>query len=167
MAKKKQDTLVLFPDILTATRRLSNEQFGVLMRAIFAYRFDGANEEMDDPMVDIAFDFVKTQLDRYKQICQIRSENGKKAKRSKDETAQSFTAESSKEKQTETDASKQKQTQANVSKEKQTAAHTHTHNHNHTHTQNHNHSHNHNPIELAAQPPTPFLFSTECFYNTS
>ena len=121
------------------------------MRAIFAYRFDGTNEEMDDPMVDLAFDFVKTQLDRYKQICQIRSESGKKAKRSKVETAQIPTAESSKEKQTAA----------------HTHTHTHTHTHNHTHTQNHNHSHNHNPIELAAQPPTPFLFSTECFYNTS
>ena len=115
MAKKKQDTLVLFPDILTGTRRLSNEQFGVLMRAIFAYRFDGTNEEMDDPMVDLAFDFVKTQLDRYKQICQIRSENGKKAKRSKDESAQSFTAESSQEKQTEANASKCQQREANGS----------------------------------------------------
>lgn len=62
---KKQDTLTLFPEVLMATRKLTNEQFGILMRAAFAYRFDGTEYSGDDPSVDTAFQFVASQIDRY------------------------------------------------------------------------------------------------------
>lgn len=48
-----------------ATRKLTNEQFGILMRAAFAYRFDGTEYSGDDLSVDTAFQFVASQIDRY------------------------------------------------------------------------------------------------------
>jgi hypothetical protein len=60
----KQETLTLFPELEQSTTRLTNEQFGVLMRAIFAYRFRGEVYGGDDMAVDIAFQFIASQVDR-------------------------------------------------------------------------------------------------------
>ena len=60
----KQETLTLFPELEQSTRRLTNEQFGVLMRAILAYRFRGEIYDGDDMAVDIAFQFIASQVDR-------------------------------------------------------------------------------------------------------
>lgn len=60
----KQETLTLFPELEQSTTRLTNEQFGVLMRAIFAYRFRGEVYSGDDMAVDIAFQFIASQVDR-------------------------------------------------------------------------------------------------------
>ena len=60
----KQETLTLFPELEQSTRRLTNEQFGVLMRAILAYRFRGEVYDGDDMAVDIAFNFIASQVDR-------------------------------------------------------------------------------------------------------
>lgn len=60
----KQETLTLFPELEQSTTRLTNEQFGVLMRAIFAYRFRGEVYSGDDMAVDIAFHFIASQVDR-------------------------------------------------------------------------------------------------------
>lgn len=56
-----------------ATRKLTNEQFGILMRAAFAYRFDGTEYSGDDPSVDTAFQFVASQIDRYRDICETKA----------------------------------------------------------------------------------------------
>ncbi len=86
MAKKHHDALVLFPDIMTGTRDFTDSQFGSLMRAIFRYRFEGTETELDDPMVSVAFGFIKSQLERYNEICEInrinRSKRTTKAKES-------------------------------------------------------------------------------------
>lgn len=66
---KKQETLTLFPEVLVATRKLTNEQFGILMRAVFEYRFSGTEYSSDDPAIDTAFQFVASQIDRYRDIC--------------------------------------------------------------------------------------------------
>lgn len=41
MARKRQETLVLFKDVLNITEKFSDAQFGSLMRAAFDYRFEG------------------------------------------------------------------------------------------------------------------------------
>lgn len=56
-----------------ATRKLTNEQFGILIRAVFAYRFDGTEYSGEDPSVDTAFQFVASQIDRYRDICEAKA----------------------------------------------------------------------------------------------
>lgn len=75
MARKKQDTLVLFPEVFFSTAKMSDAQFGVLMRAVFDYRFTGAVYEGDDLAVDIAFRTVMSQIDRYIEVCKTNQEN--------------------------------------------------------------------------------------------
>ena len=65
MARPKQETLTLFPEIVSITRKFSDAQFGALMRAAFAYRFGGETYSGDDPAVDVAFQTVAGQIDRY------------------------------------------------------------------------------------------------------
>lgn len=77
MARKKQETLVLFPEVLAVTRKFTNEQFGALMRAAFAYRFSGEIYSGDDAAVDVAFQMVSNQIDRYAAICATNSDNRK------------------------------------------------------------------------------------------
>lgn len=74
---KKQETLTLFPEVLTATRKLTDEQFGILMRAAFEYRFNGTDYSSDDPAIDTAFQFVASQIDRYRDICDIKAKAAK------------------------------------------------------------------------------------------
>ena len=64
----KQETLTLFPELENSTRKLSDEQFGILMRAVLAYRFRGEVYNGDDIAVDIAFQFVVSQVDRSEEI---------------------------------------------------------------------------------------------------
>lgn len=75
MARKKQETLVLFPEILTVTRKLSDEQFGALMRAAFSYRFNGETYNGDDAAVDVAFQFISNQIDRHAENCTQNAQN--------------------------------------------------------------------------------------------
>ncbi len=84
MARKKQETLVLFPEILFVTRKLTDEQFGVLIRAAFSYRLYGEIYDGDDTAVDIAFQFVSNQIDRYVENCATNTRNatGKKTESS-------------------------------------------------------------------------------------
>lgn len=154
MAKKKQETLVLFSDILTGTRRLSDAQFGALMRGIFAYRFEDMQQEFEDPMVDMAFGFVKTQLDRYKEVCEINRRN-----RTNKPLADAEEVEENEE--------QRNTTKGNETKGKDTHTHNHNHNHtrNHTHNHTHNHSHNHNHIALAAEPSTPIIPTEQPYFT--
>ena len=77
MAKKKQETLVLFPELITITRKFTDEQFGILIRAAFAYRFTGDMYEGDDMAIEVAFQTVANQIDRYLDICETLSNNAK------------------------------------------------------------------------------------------
>lgn len=76
-ARKKQETLVLFPEVMSITRKFSDEQFGILMRAAFSYRFTGEVYSGDDVAVDVAFQAVASQIDRYKEFCNTLSNNAK------------------------------------------------------------------------------------------
>ena len=77
MARKKQETLVLFPEVMAITRKFSDEQFGILMRAAFSYRFAGEVYSGDDVAVDVAFQAVSSQIDRYQEFCNTLSNNAK------------------------------------------------------------------------------------------
>lgn len=69
----KQETLTLFPEVESVTRRLSDEQFGILMRSVMAYRFRDEKYTGDDVAVDIAFQFVASQIDRSEEVKTSRS----------------------------------------------------------------------------------------------
>ena len=76
-ARKKQETLVLFPEVLSITQKFTDEQFGILMRAAFSYRFAGEVYSGDDVAVDVAFRTVASQIDRYQEFCNTQSMNAK------------------------------------------------------------------------------------------
>lgn len=60
----KQETLTIFPEIEDTTQDLTNEQFGVLMRAVMAYRFRGEVYAGNDPFIKFAFRYMANQVDR-------------------------------------------------------------------------------------------------------
>jgi len=69
MSKKKQETLALFRDSFELTRQLTNEQFGILMRAVYAYRFLGEDPVIEEPVIQLSLGFVTAQVDRYEEYC--------------------------------------------------------------------------------------------------
>lgn len=75
MARKKQETLTLFPDIFEVTKKMSDEQFGILMRAVGAYKFSGEVYSGEDIAIDIAFRTVSGQIERYTEVCEINRNN--------------------------------------------------------------------------------------------
>lgn len=77
LARKKQETLVLFPEVMAITRKFTDAQFGILMRAAFSYRFAGEVYSGDDVAVDVAFRTVASQIDRYQEFCNTQSMNAK------------------------------------------------------------------------------------------
>lgn len=134
MARKKQDTLVLFPDVFISTKKMTDAQFGSLMRAVFDYRFSNHIYEGDDLTVEVMFCTVKNQIDRYRETCEINSRNASKQNNTEHTTEQS-----------------EKQGNAAESSEKGgNPAHIHTPIH--THTQNHSDS-------KADKPPTRHRFT--------
>lgn len=60
----KQECITLFPEVETVTRKMSDEQFGILIRAVIAYRMRGELYSGEDIAVDIAFQFLANQQDR-------------------------------------------------------------------------------------------------------
>lgn len=78
MARKKQTMLTLFPDVFFVTRKLSNEQFGILIRAAFEYRQCGTVYAGDDDLIDMAFQFISNQIDRYVENAEVNSKNAKR-----------------------------------------------------------------------------------------
>ena len=77
MARKKQEMLSLFPDVLSFTRKFTDAQFGALIRAAFAYRFGGEEYSGDDAAVDVAFRAVADQIDRLAEYSRTNSKNAR------------------------------------------------------------------------------------------
>ena len=77
LARKKQETLALFPEVLSITQKFTDEQFGILMRAAFSYRFAGEVYSGDDVAIDVAFRSVASQIDRYQEFCNTLSNNAR------------------------------------------------------------------------------------------
>lgn len=101
-----KDSFLLYTEWGRQVERLSDDQAGVLLKAIFAYNRGDAMPDMDDK-TDMCFAFIQGQLDRdskkYDDVCEKRRESGKKG----------GVANASKRKQTVANASKGKQTVAN------------------------------------------------------
>ena len=128
MARKKQEMLALFPEVYTSTAKMSDAQFGELMRAIFAYRFENTPYSGDDVAVDMMFSFIKTQVDRYVHTCEVNRKN-----RSGDPVADCEEVQPS-------------ATESHEIEENPPPNRTHNPNRTHTHTHNHNHTHNPPPV---------------------
>ena len=75
---KKQESLLLFPELLPVTASLSDEQFGILIRAAFSYRFEGTPYAGNDAVVDIAFRFVASQIDRTMEVSLANRNNARR-----------------------------------------------------------------------------------------
>lgn len=79
---KKKATLILYLDYLEKFKRLTNEQFGQLMRFAMAYQLTGEIPDIDDPFLEFAFDSVKCAIDdnnvKYEEKIEARRAAGKK-----------------------------------------------------------------------------------------
>lgn len=75
---KQDDGMSLFPEIFTTTKKLSDQQFGTLIRAGRLYQTDGVVYEGDDIAVDIAFQFLANQIDRRNEACNKKTAAAKK-----------------------------------------------------------------------------------------
>lgn len=71
---------MLFPEVLTVTQKFTDEQFGVLIRAAFSYRLNGEVYSGDDVAVDVAFQVVANQIDRYQEYCDTLANNARGSK---------------------------------------------------------------------------------------
>lgn len=80
--EKENKSFVVFFDWYNNTAKLDNAQFGELFRAIFKYVESDVQPEFDDGAMEMAFNFIKNDIDRnqtkYMEIKQKRSEAGKK-----------------------------------------------------------------------------------------
>ena len=84
MSDKK--SFVMYESWGAAIEKMSNEQAGELIKAIYAYQKD-PDAVPEDPALAFVFELIKQQLDadsqRYKDACAARSEAGKKGGRPK------------------------------------------------------------------------------------
>lgn len=84
MSDKK--SFVMYESWGAAIEKMSNEQAGELIKAIYAYQKD-PDAVPEDPALVFVFELIKQQLDadsqRYKEACAARSEAGKKGGRPK------------------------------------------------------------------------------------
>lgn len=65
--KKEEKMLCLFPDIFEMGDMLTDEQFGILMRSVAKYAFEGIPYDGEDPLICIAYRFVAGQVERYEE----------------------------------------------------------------------------------------------------
>lgn len=118
-----RETILLFTSYEEKYSKLSDEQFGQLMRAAISYQKTGEVPEIEDITVSVAFDTAKFDIDlnnqKYDELVEKRKDAGRKgglAKASK--------------------SSKAKQSLANGSKAKQSLAKPSLHEHEHVHDNN-------------------------------
>ena len=70
--------VILFGEAETVYRKLTDEQFGILIRAVLAYRLRGERYNGEDIRVDQAFESFSNQVDREAEIRVKRSRAAKK-----------------------------------------------------------------------------------------
>lgn len=80
-----RETFVMHTAYAEKFKRLSDEQFGALIRGMIAYQITGELPEYSDPILAIAFDAARVELDisneKYEKKCQANRENGKRGGR--------------------------------------------------------------------------------------
>lgn len=76
-----KDSFLLYTEWKNQIKRLSNEQAGILIKNLFAYKTGTDLLPMED-MTDMCFSFLQSQIDRdaekYDEICEKRREAGRK-----------------------------------------------------------------------------------------
>lgn len=84
----KQQCVTLYPEVEKVTRKLSDQQFGILIRAVIAYRFRGEVYDGEDDRVDMAFSFMADQVDRMEELKEKKSAaaNARWSKQTEQET---------------------------------------------------------------------------------
>ena len=158
MARKRQETLVLFKDVLNITEKFSDAQFGALMRAAFDYRFEGEGYQGEDALVELAFRMLEAQIDRYREACETNTKNAQREKpmSAAQEVPETIPQEAPGEScanEGERNAAESSEMQPNAPHNR---AHNHTHNYNHTQTYNHAHFHTQ---DAGSEKPTIAPFS--------
>lgn len=77
-----KNSFIMFVDYKEKFKKLSDEQMGKLIRAVFEYEDSGVEPDMDDLIVSMAFDVIKVDLDKnhakYEEIVEKRKEAGRK-----------------------------------------------------------------------------------------
>lgn len=101
----------LFTDYSEKFKRLSDEQFGQLVRALLVYKKTGEEPEIDDLVVGMAFDVIRMDIDKQAETYRNKAEAGRKG----GSRTKQLEAELSKPKQTEAEESKPKQDEAEAS----------------------------------------------------
>ncbi len=92
MTEKKQKSFVLYADFESALLKLSIKERGILFTMIFSHVNRGEIDEIltTTPLVDMAFEIIRAQLDRdrekYEAICERNAKNGRNGGRPKGET---------------------------------------------------------------------------------
>ena len=83
-----RDSFILYTSYLDQIESMSMEQRGILFTALFRYARDMELPKMDG-VTQMAFRFIRAQVDRhwekYDEVCQKRSEAGRKGGRPKKE----------------------------------------------------------------------------------
>lgn len=82
-AEKK--SLLLYYDYQQHFNFLTDEQTGKIIKAMLDYEINGVFPEFDEPIMQMTFSFIKSNLDRdmqkYLEKCEKNTENGKKGGR--------------------------------------------------------------------------------------
>ena len=69
MAKStKQSCLTLYPEIRQFVPVMTDPQLGALLRALVDYRYDGKPAHFDEQVMEVAFIFLKSQVDRMEDV---------------------------------------------------------------------------------------------------
>lgn len=121
MAEEEKKSFLLYTDRWKEIQMLSNEQCGVLFKAIFTYVNTGVRLETNDLTLQVLFSVLTSQIDegtrRWEATRKARSEAGKKGgapkgnKNAANKQKQTKQANASENKQGQTKTSKNKQTQ--------------------------------------------------------
>ncbi len=77
--------MLLYYDYLSHFNFLTDEQLGKIVRAMLDYEINGVLPEFSEPIMQMTFSFVRSNLDRdrekFIERCQKNAENGKKGGR--------------------------------------------------------------------------------------
>ena len=99
LSEKK--SLLLYYDYQQHFNFLTDEQTGKIIKAMLSYEINGVFPEFDEPIMQMTFSFIKSNLDRdmqkFLEKCEKNAENGKKGGRPKKQNEQTDTTDGQKE----------------------------------------------------------------------
>ncbi|MDR3313017.1 MAG: DUF6291 domain-containing protein [Oscillospiraceae bacterium] len=91
MAQPHKNSFVLYADLLDKLERLTNEQIGMVFKAILEFE-NGLEPVIADPLAQLSFDFIKPDLiknnEKYQEAVKRSRENGAKGGRPRKENPQ-------------------------------------------------------------------------------